>query len=53
MAKHGAATTGGTRPSNRSPLSGNSAETRGAAGMDLDADMMGDEPHDPLGVGRA
>jgi hypothetical protein len=20
--------------------------------MDLDADMMGDEPHDPLGVGR-
>jgi hypothetical protein len=27
--KHGAATTGGTRPSNRSPLSGSSAETRG------------------------
>ena len=29
MAKHGAATTGGTRPSNRSPVSGSSAETRG------------------------
>ncbi len=29
IAKAGAATTGGSRPSNRSPVSGNSAETRG------------------------
>jgi hypothetical protein len=29
MAKHGAATTGGTKPSNRSPPSGSSADTRG------------------------
>jgi hypothetical protein len=29
MAKAGAATTGGSSPSNRSPVSGSSAETRG------------------------
>ena len=52
MAKAGAATTGGSSPSNRSPVSGNSAETRGAAGMDLDADMMRDEADDALAIGR-
>ena len=50
MAKHGAATTGGTRPSNRSPLSGSSAETRGLFRMDLDADVMRNEAHDAFGV---
>ena len=51
IAKAGAVTTGGSSPSNRSPVSGNSAETRGLAGMDLGADMMRNEPHDPLAVG--
>ena len=51
IAKAGAATTGGSSPSNRSPVSGNSAETRGAAGMDLGADMVRDEAHDALAVG--
>jgi hypothetical protein len=32
MARAGAATMGGSRPSNRSPISGNSAETRGLLG---------------------
>ena len=50
MAKHGDATTGGTRPSKRSPLSGSSAETRGLTGMNLDADMMRNETNDAFGV---
>ena len=50
MANAGAATTGGIRPSKRSPVSGSSAETRGEAWMHLRADMMGDEAHDPLAV---
>ena len=51
MAKAGAVTTGGSSPSKRSPVSGSSAETRGRAGMDLGADMMGDQPDDALAVG--
>ena len=45
-------TTGGNKPSNRSPVSGSSAETRGPAGMDLGADVMSDQAHDPFAVGR-
>jgi hypothetical protein len=51
IAKAGAATTGGNSPSNRSPVSGSSAETRGRPGMNLGADMMGDQPDDALAVG--
>ena len=51
IAKAGAATTGGSKPSNRSPVSGSSAETRGAAGMNLGADMVRDQAHDPLAIG--
>jgi hypothetical protein len=50
IAKAGAATTGGSSPSNRSPVSGSSAETRGL-GMNLGADMMGDQAHDALAIG--
>jgi hypothetical protein len=49
MAKHGEATMGGTRPSKRSPLSESSGEAR-AAGMNLDAGVKCDEPHDALGI---
>ncbi len=51
MAKVGPVTTGGSRPSKRSPVSGSSAEMRGLCGVRLDADMMGDQADDALAVG--
>jgi hypothetical protein len=50
MAKAGAATTGGSRPSNRS-RSGQLGRDARAAGMDLGADMMRDQAHDALAIG--
>jgi hypothetical protein len=50
MAKAGAATTGGNRPSNRS-RSGQLGRDARAAGMDLGADMMRDQAHDALAIG--
>lgn len=50
IAKAGAAATGGSSPSNRSPVSGNSADVRRAA-MHFGADVMGNQAHDPLSVG--
>ncbi len=44
------ATTGGSRPSNRSPVSGSSAETIGRAGVDLQPQMRGDQADDALGI---
>ena len=47
--------TGGSTPSNRSPApsscGGSSAATIGIAGMDLGADVAGDQPDDPLDLG--
>jgi len=51
MAKVGAATTGGSRPSNLSPVSGSSPRPRGES-MDLGADVMGDEANDALAIFR-
>jgi hypothetical protein len=44
-------TTGGSSPSNRSPVSGSSAETRGRPGMNLGADVVRDQANDALAIG--